>query len=410
MHHASTIALASALTGINRRMRGVVYARAERHREPGSPDVNTTISALTTAFADFKKRHEDELDDINARLAAGKIGGMGPSSGEGGGPDLRRARSALGDFARSGSMAGSARAAMSTDSGPDGGFVVAPELERQITRHQRDLSAMRRLARVVSSSSSDYSIPVASGGVECGWVAERQARPETEGAQLSLKNYPAHEVYANPAVTQTLLDDAPEDIGAFLSDEIAQAFDATEGSAFINGDGINKPRGFLTYAVTGEPDGERGAGKLQYVVSGAAGGFAASDPGDALIDLVYTLRAPYRAGAVWLMNSKTAGTIRKFKDADGNYIWSVADRPGDLPMLLGYPVEIDEDMPDVSVGSTPVAFGNFRRGYVIVDRTGVRLLRDALTNKPYVHFYTTKRVGGGVWQDNAIKLLKISAS
>lgn len=382
--------------------RGVQSVRLQ----PRAQTPAETLDVLTDTVQNFIARNDKAIDDINARLAANMIGGGGggdadmPSAGE-----LRRAQAGLGEYVRSGSLEGSVRASMTTRSGPEGGFVVQPELEKQITRFQRDLSPMRRLARVVKTNSGEYKIPMAASGVESGWAGEEEGRPETDGFKLLLKAYPVHEVYANPAVTQTLLDDAIEDIGAYLAEEIGQAFTEKEGAAFVNGDGIKKPRGFLTYPTSTDADATRATGTLQFHQTAGSGAVAADD----LIDLLYMLRAGYRAGSTWLMNSKTAGAVRKLKDADGNHIWSVATMPGELPMLLGYPVETDESMPDVGAGAFPIAFGNFQRGYLIVDRFGVRLLRDALTNKPFVHFYTTKRVGGGLWQSNAIKLLKIKA-
>lgn len=379
------------------RARGVRAVRA---------DAATVLAQLQPAFEDFKKRHASELDAVNASIAALKVGGIG-SEGEPVNAGVQRARAELGEFARSGQVNAAARpmASMSTDDNPSGGYLVQPELEKQITRYQRDLSPMRRLARVVATKSGDYQIPIATGGADAGWVGEKSARPETDGPPLALNTITAHEIYANPSVTQKLLDDAVEDIGAYLAEEIGQAFDGKEGDAFVNGDGINKPRGFLTVTQTDEADGVRAYGSLQYLETAGSGTVAVDD----LIGLLYTLRAGYRSGATWLMSSATAGVIRKLKDADGNHIWSPATEPGITARMLGYPVAIDEGMPTIAAGNCPVAFGNFRRGYVIVDRMGVRLLRDALTNKPFVQFYTTKRVGGSVHDTNAIKLLKVKA-
>lgn len=380
------------------RVRGVVAAR----NGPRDADPTTILNNLTDAFESFKARQDAEIDAINSKLAAAAIGGIGGGSAADNSAGLKGARASLGGFARSGVIP---QAAMSTDSGPDGGFLVQPELEKSITRRQADVSPMRRLARVKTTKAGEYQIPYARSGVDSGWASERQARPETDGPQIGLLNIPAHEIYANPSVTQKMLDDSVEDIGTYLAEEISLAFDEKEGDAFVNGDGINKPRGFLTYDQSATADATRANGTLQYKEGATSGVVGADD----LVDLLYTLRAGYRAGSAWVMNSATAGVVRKLKDADGNHIWSLASVPGELPSMLGYPVEIDEGMPAITAGATPIAFGNFQRGYIIVDRYGIRLLRDALTNKPFVQFYTTKRVGGAVHDDNAIKLLKIKA-
>lgn len=367
---------------------------------PRDADPLTVFNNLETAFKEFSERHNAEIDGINARLAAATIGGahVGLDAPAG----VRTAQESLGRFAKTGVAP---MAAMQTDDNSKGGYLVQPELEKTITRRQADLSPMRRLARVQTTTSGEYQIPMAAGGVESGWTSERAARPETDAATLAMLTIVTGEIYANPAITQKMLDDAVVDIGAYLADEITLAFEEQEGDAFVNGDGIDKPRGFLTYDKTNEADAVRARGKLQFFQTAGTGVIAPDD----LVDLLYKLRAGYRAGSVWLMNSETAGVIRKLKDADGNHIWSLATTQGELPMLLGYPVEIDEGMPAIAAGAYPVAFGNFQRGYIVVDRTGIRVLRDDLTNKPYVHFYTTKRVGGAVHDGNAIKLLKIKA-
>jgi len=379
------------------RVRGVQSARAlPRDQSPGE-----VVSALADTLHDFIARNDRAIDDINSRLAANTVGGArrGDSDTPG---SVRAAQESFGRFAKTGMAP---KAAMQTDDDSKGGYLVQPELEKTITRRQADLSPMRRLARVQTTTSGEYQIPLADGGVDSGWVGERQARPETDGATLAMLTITAHEIYANPAITQKMLDDAVVDIGAYLSDEITLAFDEKEGDAFVNGNGVNKPRGFLQYPTATDLDATRARGTLQFRQTAASGAIAPDD----LLSLLYDLRAGYRAGSVWLMNSATAGVVRKLKDADGNHIWSLASTPGELPMLLGYPVEIDEGMPAVAAGAFPVAFGNFQRGYIVVDRLGIRVLRDDLTNKPYVHFYTTKRVGGAVHDDNAIKLLKIKA-
>jgi HK97 family phage major capsid protein len=221
---------------------------------------------------------------------------------------------------------------------------------------------------------------------------------------------PAREIYANPAITQNLLDDSSIDLGAWIVDKVANRFARMEGAAFVDGDGVAKPRGYLSYPTASTGDSARPWGTLQYVPTGAAAAFASSNPGDALIDLVYSLKANFRPNAVWQMNRKTASIVRKFKDGQGNYLWSESIVAGQPSLLLGHPVDFNEEMPDLGANEFPVAFGDFGSGYTVVDRIGLRVLRDPYTAKPYVHFYTYKRVGGDVNNFEAIKLLKCATS
>lgn len=221
---------------------------------------------------------------------------------------------------------------------------------------------------------------------------------------------PGGELFANPAASQAMLDDAAFDAESWLAGEIAAEFAKAEGAAFVSGSGTNRPRGFLTYATTNEADGARAFGTLQYVASGAAGGFAASNPQDRLVDLVQALRAPYRQGAAFVMNSATLARIRKFKTADGAFLWQPSLSAEQPATLLGYPVIEAEDMPDIAADSLSIAFGNFRAGYVIAERGETSVLRDPFSNKPFVHFYAVKRIGGAVANSEAIKLMKFAAS
>ena len=218
---------------------------------------------------------------------------------------------------------------------------------------------------------------------------------------------PAGELYANPAASQAMLDDAAFDVEGWLANEIATEFARAEGQAFVNGSGVARPKGFLTYPVTSDADATRAFGTLQYVATGAAGGFAAASPADRLVDLVQSLRAPYRQGASFVMNAATLAVIRKFKTADGAFLWQPGLAEGRADTLLGYPVVESEDMPDIAANSLSVAFGNFRAGYLVAERGETAILRDPFTHKPFVHFYAVKRVGGGV--SEAIKLLKFAA-
>ncbi|SFZ85880.1 phage major capsid protein, HK97 family [Devosia enhydra] len=298
--------------------------------------------------------------------------------------------------------------ALSIGSNPDGGYVVPQETEAAITRLMTALSPIRAIAGVRVISSGTYRKPVTLTGPAAGWAGETAARPETASPTLDSLAFPAAELYAMPAATSAFLDDAAVDVGAWLADEVNAAFAAQETTAFVSGNGTNRPRGFLNYTQAAEDDWEWG--KIGYLPTGVSGDWPAEDESDVLVALVYTLKAGYRQNASWVMNRRTQGAIRKFKDADGNYLWQPAAGAGGRSTLLGFPLVEAEDMPDIGAAATPIAFGDFRRGYLVVDRQGVNVLRDPYSAKPHVLFYTTKRVGGGVQDFDAIKLLKFAAS
>lgn len=291
-----------------------------------------------------------------------------------------------------------------------GGYAVPRQIDAAIDRALVAISPIRAIANVVKVGSAGYRKLITTGGTPSGWVAETAARPETDTPTFREFVPPSGELYANPAVSQAMLDDAMFDLESYLANEIATEFARAEGAAFVNGDGTNRPKGFLTYTTTNENDAARAWGSLQYVASGAAGAFAASNPQDRLIDLVQSLRSPYRQGAVFAMNSATASVIRKFKTSDGAFLWQPGLTEGRGDTLLGYPVVECEDMPDIGANSLSIAFGNFRAGYLIAERTETSILRDPFSNKPFVHFYAVKRVGGGVANSEAIKLMKFAAS
>ena len=211
-----------------------------------------------------------------------------------------------------------------------------------------------------------------------------------------------------PAATQALLDDAVVDLDQWIGARWSLPLPTQEGAAFVSGDGINKPKGFLSYTEVDETAWTWG--NIGYVATGVSGALPASNPSDKLVDLVYALKAGYRQNANWVMNRKTQAAIRKLKDADGNYLWQPPAAAGQPATLMGFPLVEAEEMPDAAANETPIAFGDFARGYLVVDRTGVRVLRDPYSAKPYVLFYTTKRVGGGVQDFDAIKLMKYGVS
>lgn len=297
---------------------------------------------------------------------------------------------------------------MSSVTPGDGGYAVPRELDAVIARELAEVSPIRNIAQVVKTGTSGYRKLVATGGVASGWVSESSARPETATPNFSEIAPPCGDLYANPAASQAMLDDVGFDLEAWLAAEIAAEFARAEGDAFVNGNGTNQPAGFLTATTSIAEDGVRSFGQLQYIGSGNASGFDA-EPDAKLIDLIHSLKAGHRQGACFVMNSATLAAVRKLKTSDGAFLWQPGLVEGQPDRLLGYPVIEAEDMPDIEGGAFPIAFGNFRHGYLIAEQSGTKVLRDPFTNKPFVHFYATRRIGGQVLDSNAIKLLKIES-
>jgi HK97 family phage major capsid protein len=326
-------------------------------------------------------------------------------------PAAREQKAAFERYVRKGDAAGLDALelkAMSVGTGADGGYTVPIEIERTIDAVLKKASPMRAISMVRQIGGNVYRKPIATAGAVAGWVAETGTRAQTTTPTLAAIDFPAMELYAMPAATQTLLDDSQVDLEQWLADEVQNVFAEQEGAAFVSGNGTAAPKGFLTETPVADASWEWG--KLGYVLSGAAGAFASGNPADALISLAYAPKQAYRANGTWVMNRTTESVIRKFKDSNGDYLWQPGASAGQPPTLLGYPVAEADDMPDVAANSYSVAFGDFFRGYLIVDRVGVRVLRDPYSAKPYVLFYTTKRVGGGVQNFEAIKLMKFAAS
>ena len=313
-------------------------------------------------------------------------------------------------YIRRGIDAGVEMKSLSGASGGEGGYAVPREIDGAIAATLKGLSPIRSIATVVQTGTSGYRKLIATGAMGAGWVGETDARPATATRSFAEIAPPSGELYANPAASQAMLDDAMFDVEDWLAEELGREFAVAEGAAFVSGNGTNRPKGFLSYTATNEADGVRAFGSLQYLATGTAGAFPAATPQDKLVELVHMLKAPYRQGACWVMNSDTLARIRKFKTSDGAFVWQPGMVEGQAATLLGYPVVEAEDMPDVAADSFSIAFGDFRAGYLVVDRTGVRVLRDPYSAKPYVLFYTTKRVGGGVQNFEAIKLVKFAAN
>ena len=362
--------------------------------------------------ADKVERIDKALDKAKARLDEMTLKARRPRlADDDAAPVAREHKAAFESYVRKGETQGLfdiEAKSMSIGSNPDGGYLVPSETETEIGRRLSAASPIRAIAGIRQVSTSVYKKPFAITGAVTGWVGETAARPETAAPTLAELQFPAMELYAMPAATQPLLDDAAVNLDQWIADEVQQAFADQEGNAFVVGNGTNKPKGFLDY--TKVADASWTWGNTGYIATGTAGAFPASNPSDKLIDLAYALKSGYRQNAHWVMNRKTQSVIRKFKDVDGNYLWQPATTADGKASLMNFPIAESEDMPDIGTDTFALAFGDFNRGYLIVDRVGVRVLRDPYSSKPYVLFYTTKHVGGGIQNFEALKLMKFGVS
>jgi HK97 family phage major capsid protein len=285
----------------------------------------------------------------------------------------------------------------------DGGFLVPTEWDRSITDKLVEYGSMRDIATVITTGRAAYTGLANLRGTASGWVGEMAPRPETATATFAPIPFFFGQLYANPAATQDMIDDAEFDLEAWMADQIALEFLRAEGTAFVAGTGANQPAGLLTYATGGTRAATNPLGAIEVINSGAA---AAITNADALLDLVGRLPTMFRGGAQFAMNRQTESAVRKLKDPQGAFLWQAGLAAGTPATLLGYPVRELPEMPNVAANALPICFGNFAQGYHVIERRNTTVLRDPFSNKPMVHFYTTKRVGGGVANPEALKLLR----
>ena len=400
-------------------VRGLVGVRAD-----ASTDIKALIEEQGKTFEAFKAAHQKELEDLkkgmgdvvqseqvdrintsvgelqaaidaaNTKIAAMSLSGTGPDAVK----DAEYTEAFQAHFSK-----GQVQANLNKGADPEGGFLAPVEWDRTITDKLVEVSAMRSIASVQNISTAGFTKLFNLRGTGSGWVGEEDARPETSTPTFGSMVITPGEIYANPGATQGMLDDAAIDLESWLANEVQTEFAKQEGLAFVAGNGVNKPNGFLSYATGAANAGANPLGAIG--VDPAAATTAVTE--DELLDLIYGTPASYTNGARFVMNRTTLGKIRKLRDADGRQLWQPSSVAGQPSQLLAYPVTEMPDMPDMAANTTPIAFGNFARGYLIVDRTGVRVLRDPFTAKPKVLFYTTKRVGGAVVDPKAIRILQM---
>lgn len=303
--------------------------------------------------------------------------------------------------------------ATGTNSGADGGYAVPKVIDSMIENFVVNVSPMRSVASVVQISTPDYHKIVNLRGTASGWVGETDARTATNTPTIKEVVPTMGDLYANPQATQRMLDDVFFNAEQWLAENVGLEFARAEGEAFITGDGSNKPTGFLNGTINTTEDATRAFGAIQYVPTGAAGAFNVGSgkyPADCLFAALGKLKAPYRQNAAWMTNKAALFQIAAFKDENGRYLFDFSTVPGKPNALLGYPVVEAEDMPAIAANSYSIAVADWRRAYLIVDRVGTRVVRDPFSNKPYIGFYTVKRVGGALVNSEAIKVVKFAAS
>jgi HK97 family phage major capsid protein len=383
--------------------RATTRALAEQKEKLAAAEI--TIEALTKDINRIGVQMAGDFvngvgDPAWVRTPAGAVGRPALNIGA-----LRQELGAIGDFARLGT---DVRASLSIGSDPDGGYTVLPQYSQSMTTKLFDAVTMRRLARVETLTTGDAWVePLDIGEPTAVWVGEAEARPATATPKMGLLTVPLQEQYALQPITQSLLDMSSIDIGAWLDGKIVDKFGRAENVSFLSGDGFKKAVGILSVPIVSTSDATRSWGSIQYI----PGGDSSTVTADGLKNLVWGLRAPYRGGAQFLMNSNTANAIDKLRaTTTGEYMWRQSMASGVPDTLLGYPVQFDEAVPDIGVNSTPIIFANFKLSYLIVDKSGVRMLRDPYTSKPNVLFYAYRRVGGGVANSEAVKVLKIATS
>jgi HK97 family phage major capsid protein len=390
-------------------------------------EIKAAVDDLGLAFHQFKDANDRRLLELEQRQAADPLsdekvtrlnteldrlqGRMeklsaasrrSPLAGTAELNDHSEQKAAFSAFVRTGDSSSLEAKALSVGSDADGGYAVPGYLYEQVLTLLAANAPVRQQATTLQVNSDQIDLLVDQGTAGSSWVAETGARNETTSPQLARVRIPVHEIYAAPRAAQMLLDDAVFDVESWLVGRIADSMAAAENAAFTSGDGNGKPKGFLSYAAGTT------WGTIERVKTGFDGIWPSSTPADKLIELYLVLKSGYADGAVWMMNRTLLSDIRRFKTSDNAYLWQPGLGGETASTLLGYPVIINEDMPARASGSLSVAFGNFRRGYAVVDRTDLRILRDPFTSKPYVVFYATKRVGGDVSNFEAIKLLQFA--
>lgn len=403
-----------------------------QHKNQGGGQVAEIAQQISQKFDEFKQLNErrltavesekaalaGKLDEITSQIAeleslksqiealekkANRPGSTGFSS------ESQEHKEAFGVFMRKGVDSGLAELqakALNITADADGGFAVPEELDRAIGSLLRNSTPMREICNVVQMGGAEYKKLISLAGSTSGWVGEADARPATNTPQLAQITPFMGELYANPQATQTMLDDVFFNAEQWLAGELATEFAEKENLAFTSGDGVKKPKGLLAYTTAATSDATRAFGTFEHINSGSIGAVSADD----IVKFAFNLRTGYLPNSIWQFNRNTLAALMVLKDSTGQYLWQPSITLGTQASLAGYKFVLNDDMPNVAAGANAIAFGDHKRAYTIVDRMGTRVLRDPFTNKPYIGFYTTKRVGGMAVDTQAVKFLKIRAS
>jgi HK97 family phage major capsid protein len=393
-------------------------------------DPKALVEQLNAAFEEFKKKNDERLAQAEKRgedaVTKDEVTKLNDAIGElqASYEDQQKKLAAAvlqpgdrkvadaeytkqwGDYVRSGNVTERVQASLDKSGNAAGGFLAPTEWDRTVTDKLVKISPMRQICRVQSVSVGSFSKLFNLRGMASGWVGDEDARPSTGTPTFGSLTYQSGELYSNVPVSQQLLDDAQIDLESFVGGDVATEFARAEGAAFISGNGTNKPNGILTYVTGGANAAAHPFGAI--AVRTATGTAGALDKADDVVSLVYDLPSELTEGAQFLMNRNTTAKIRLLKDSQNRYMWQPAYVAGQPQTLQGYPITEAADMPDIATGAIPILFGDFADSYLILDRIGTRMLRDPYTNKPYVQFYVTKRVGGGLLNPEEMKAFKIN--
>lgn len=387
---------------------------AEKTTSPNSMGAKSALAGFLNDFKDFQTEIKSKMNEQDTRIAhLGRKSATQRPVLSAADPVAAPHQKAMNAYLRAGdetelkSLSVETKA-LSTAVQADGGFLVDPQTADSIAGVLRSTSSIRSVASVATVEAGVYDVLVDHVDLDAAWTTETGAITETATPQIDRISITLHELSASPKASQRLLDDTAFDVEGWLAERIADKFTRAENEAFINGDGVDKPRGFLDH--TDVANATWSWGNIGYVATGEDGDFASIDPADAIVDLIYSLGAQYRANATFIMNSKTAGAVRKMKDSDGRFLWAESLQSGQPARLMGYPVIIAEEMPDIASGANAIAFGDFGLAYTIAERPDLRVMRDPFSAKPHVLFYASKRVGGDVTDFAALKLLKFATS
>lgn len=391
----------------------------------GSDDVVTReqVDRINAGVDEAKTALQKRIDELEAKANRLQLGSTGEGAEEAKaarmfGEQIGRADFSIEDFkSYRGDLGAYLRrnevkaVTMQVAADPSGGYWVTPDVSGRMVKKIYDSTPMRQLANVVSIGTDRLEGPIDNGEFDAAWVGEMATRAQTDAAQLGMWAIDVNELYAYPKVTQKLLEDAKIDVEAWISDKATGKFARKESTAFITGDGNQKPKGLLSYTINATDDSTRPWGQFQYVASGAANGFASTNPADKLIDLIFELKSGYRQNANFLMARRSMRDVRKLKDGQGNYLVDLRLRDGALvESIFGFAVTTGEDMPAIAANAFPIAFGDFAEAYTIVDRLGTSVVRDNITQPGFVKFHMRRRVGGGAVNFEALKFFKIATS